>query len=82
MVSVQAATRKGGEHVGQHVRFGSKADSCSALTHVRFSPESGHVRCNWGCPLWAKSGQIATSHFAPVVCATSSKSGSFQLQLR
>src|SRR5262245_54435261 len=24
--------------------------------HVRFAPESGHVRCNGGCPLWAKSG--------------------------
>jgi hypothetical protein len=20
------------------------------------TPESGHVRCNYGCPLWAKSG--------------------------
>ena len=30
-----------------YVRFGSKADSCSATTHVRFTPnsdrESGHV---------------------------------------
>src|SRR5262245_4002099 len=24
--------------------------------HVCFTPESGHVRCNYGCPLWAKSG--------------------------
>jgi hypothetical protein len=24
------------------VRFGSKADICSAPTHVRFTPESGH----------------------------------------
>jgi len=23
---------------------------------VRFTPESGHVRCNLGCPLWANSG--------------------------
>src|SRR5262245_27316637 len=23
-----------------HVRFGSKADSCSAVTHVRFTPNS------------------------------------------
>jgi hypothetical protein len=29
-----------------HVRFGSKADICSAEKHVRFTPESGHVRCN------------------------------------
>jgi len=25
------------------VRFGSKADMCSAKGHVRFTPESGHV---------------------------------------
>ena len=25
-----------------NVRFGSKADICSALAHVRFIPESGH----------------------------------------
>src|SRR5262249_28702744 len=24
--------------------------------HVCFTPESGHVRCNLGCPLWANSG--------------------------
>jgi hypothetical protein len=28
------------------VRFGSKADIGSAKPHVRFTPESGHVRCN------------------------------------
>ena len=27
------------------VRFGSKADVCSAKGHVRFIPESGRVRC-------------------------------------
>jgi hypothetical protein len=26
----------------QHVRFGSKADICTAIGHVRFSPDSGH----------------------------------------
>src|SRR5512139_1497572 len=35
------------------VRFGSKADMCSAKGHVRFTPERGHVRCNQGT-LWAK----------------------------
>ena len=30
----------------RHVRFGSKADMCSAKGHVRFTPESGHVQCN------------------------------------
>src|SRR5215831_6376142 len=39
-----------------HVRFGSKADICSAPTHVRFTPESGHVRRTSSCLLWAKSG--------------------------
>src|SRR5262245_53543277 len=33
-------------HSSRHVRFGSKADSCSPATHVRFTPhsdrESGH----------------------------------------
>src|SRR5262249_7142966 len=29
---------------------------CSAKGHVRFTPESGHVRCTRLCPLWAKSG--------------------------
>jgi hypothetical protein len=29
-----------------HVRFGSKADIRAAKSHVRFTPESGHVRCN------------------------------------
>ena len=35
-------------HTGCNVRFGSKADICSAKRHVRFTPESGHVRCNSG----------------------------------
>jgi hypothetical protein len=38
------------------VRFGSKADMCSAKGHVRFAPESGHMRCNNKCPLCANSG--------------------------
>ena len=32
--------RKGGP---TYVRFGSKADMCSAKSHVRFTPESGHL---------------------------------------
>ena len=39
-----------------HVRFGSKADICAAISHVRFTPKSGHVRCNSACPLSARSG--------------------------
>jgi hypothetical protein len=32
------------------VRFGSKADMCSAKRHVRFTPDSGHS----GDDLWPK----------------------------
>ena len=44
-----------------NVRFGSKADMCSALGDVRFTPESGHVHRNGPCPLGAKSGHRAYS---------------------
>ena len=45
-----------------YVRFGSKADIGNAKRHVRFTPESGHVRCNSVCPLSANSGHsVATS---------------------
>jgi hypothetical protein len=30
-----------------HVRFGSKADICSALSDVRFTPESGMRSAKW-----------------------------------
>jgi|SoiMetStandDraft_2_1073263.scaffolds.fasta_scaffold314619_2 hypothetical protein len=30
--------------------------SAARLVDVRFTPESGHVRCTSPCPLWAKSG--------------------------
>jgi polar amino acid transport system substrate-binding protein len=30
--------------------------------HVRFTPESGHVRCNGSCLLWAKSGHRGLLH--------------------
>src|SRR6516162_6122068 len=33
-----------------------KSDMCAAQGHVCFTPESGHVRRNYGCPLWANSG--------------------------
>jgi hypothetical protein len=41
-----------------NVRFGSKADICGAQGHVCFTSKSGHVRCNYGCPLWANSGHL------------------------
>jgi hypothetical protein len=39
-----------------NVRFGSKADMCSAKGHVRFTPESGHSQSEFQCPLSANSG--------------------------
>ena len=39
-----------------NVRFGSLADILRCGRHVRFTPESGHVRCTTLCPLCAKSG--------------------------
>ena len=44
------------EYGEANVRFGSKADMSQCNRHVRFTPESGHVQCNWICPLSAKSG--------------------------
>ena len=43
----------GSLEVAVDVRFGSKADICSAKRHVCFTPKSGHVQCNEGCPLSA-----------------------------
>ena len=48
-----------------NVRFGSKADICSASTHVRFTPnsdrKSGHHNQNRQEP-WVPSGQAPRSH--------------------
>jgi hypothetical protein len=46
--------------------LGQKPDICSAKRHVRFTPESGHVRCNSGCPLWANSGHFAMQSSCPL----------------
>jgi hypothetical protein len=40
---------------GGNVRFGSKADICAAISHVRFTPNSGHVQHTRLCLLWTKS---------------------------
>ena len=34
---------------------------CSAIGHVHFTPESGHVRCTTQCLLWADSGHVQCS---------------------
>ena len=44
---------------GSGVRFGSKADICSAKRHVRFTPKSGHLQRTSPCPLCANSGHAA-----------------------
>ena len=54
-----------------NVRFGSKADMCSATGHVRFAPESGHVRCKQECPLSANSGHCATYSITSSALASS-----------
>jgi hypothetical protein len=42
----------------ENVRFGSKADICSAKAYVRSYSKSGHVQCNSACPLCANSGHL------------------------
>src|SRR5215510_8065526 len=46
----------------RHCPLWSTADISQCKRHVRFTPESGHVRCNQGCPLWAKSGLMQRSN--------------------
>jgi hypothetical protein len=50
-----------------HFRFGSLADICAAKSDVRFTPGSGHVRCNLACPLWARSGRGRIGLFATIL---------------
>src|SRR6478736_6898965 len=50
---------------GANVRFGSQADICSAKRHVRFTPESGHVRCTSLCLLWAFAMHLCRSPPSP-----------------
>jgi hypothetical protein len=52
---------KAADAAAKYIRFGSKADICSAKRHVRFTPESGHVQCTSSCLLWAKSGLMQRS---------------------
>jgi hypothetical protein len=61
IVATCTGTLEGVGRVPADVRFGSKADICTAKNHVRFSPKSGHVRCTSLCLLWAKSGLVQRS---------------------
>src|SRR5262249_23623959 len=54
-----------------NVRFGSKADICRALGHVRFTPESGHLQCINVCLLWARSGHRRLYSITSLACARS-----------
>ena len=51
-------------HGPTDVRFGSKADICSALAHVRYYPESGHMHC---FPLidYGQNGSLSPSFISP-----------------
>ena len=50
----------------ENVRFGSLADIRTAKSHVRFTPESGHLQCTRPCPLWANSGQTRARSKRPL----------------
>ena len=69
-----------------NVRFGSKADICSAKEHVRYSPKSGHQPATLPCPLCAMNGYRAVkSHqLKLVICKRSSwallRTASFEQQ--
>jgi hypothetical protein len=45
----------GGQRVVE-ARANSNANRLLPKCDVRFTPKSGHVRCNLRCLLWAKSG--------------------------
>ncbi len=48
--------------------LGSKADMCAAKSHVRFTPESGHVQCTGPCLLSANSGHLKQLFLARLFC--------------
>jgi hypothetical protein len=51
----------------------SQADISQCNRHVRFTPKSGHVRCNLECPLWAISGHRQSSKKKDRLAAISPK---------
>jgi hypothetical protein len=66
IVTVQTRLVKG----RPDVRFGSKADMCSAQAHVRFTPKSGHsqARESERCPdLQAEGSVLAVQLLTPAV---------------
>jgi hypothetical protein len=55
--------------------LGQKQTFATAPAHVRFTPESGHLRCTTRCLLWAKSGLMQCS-LQPHHSSTSSANAS------
>jgi hypothetical protein len=51
------------------VRFGSKADMCSAKRHVRFTPNSGHSGRQSACLLCAMWGRLKAGKNFLHVCS-------------
>jgi hypothetical protein len=47
----------------------------SAQGHVRFAPESRHVRCNYRCLHWAKSGHACVYSLRETVRACAKTTG-------
>ena len=58
------------------VCFGSKADMTGRICDVRFTPESGHWRSEFRCPLCAKSGHDsgAADRQSPLSCTVTPRS--------
>jgi hypothetical protein len=54
-----------GEQRLVNVRFGSKADICSAKSHVRFTPKSGLMRCSKS----TSAAVVGIGEFSPAVVA-------------
>jgi hypothetical protein len=76
MVATLARIQEGVRRTRNDVRFGSKADMCSALGDVRFTPNSGHLRCKEGCPLCAISRQVQCTHACPLSANSGQSDGS------
>jgi hypothetical protein len=74
-------TRNQPRRYAANVRFGSKADICSAKRHVRFTPNSGHLQRTSPCPLCAKSGHVPLTQFGPSSLLRSYNSDSSHLAL-
>jgi hypothetical protein len=62
MVAIRAGAREVPVLKSADVRFGSKADICSASTHVHFIPESGHGSVKLGEKGMGRTGRRPPLH--------------------